>query len=142
MSTPAAHTGAAAPKRAEPRMLMTLEDLHARQKIAMPEEWHPFRYEAIDPDVMMITGMVAPPLLRGKYKGRPNFRKGDRTTQRKVAFTLDEHYRFQLRWEAEHAKCANCLGHGKTVKSAHVDGSRTYRTCDRCNGSGSPPKED
>lgn len=121
------------------KMFMTLMDEHARQKLGVSETWFPYHYEHVDPDLILITGMEAPLHERGKNRGHPNFRKGDRATKRKTGFSTREHYQFQCAWERSTGKCANCLGSGKTLASAHVNGDRTYRACFRCNSSGDAP---
>lgn len=136
------HTGNASQSGQEvrpPRMLMTMMDEHARHKLGMPETWQPYRYEHVDPDIVLITGMVAPLRTSGRDKGYPNFRKGDRTTERKTGFSTQEHFQFQRAWELRTGKCANCIGSGKVIAAAHADGTRAYRQCDRCEGSGKAP---
>ena len=122
-----------------PRMLMTMMDEHARHKLGMPETWHPFRYEHVDPDIVLITGMVAPLCTRGPNKGFPNFRRGDRKTENKTGFSAQEHVQVQRAWELRTGKCANCIGSGKITTAAHANGARAYRECERCKGSGDAP---
>lgn len=43
------------------------------------EGWYPWKFEAIHNGVLC-TGAVCPIRTRGPYKGRPNYRKADKTT--------------------------------------------------------------
>ena len=71
-----------------------------RKKFNLPDGWRWYAAEVVraesrrvrsDDDWVKITGAVAPPKLRGKSKGQPNWRKMDRTTKRDVFVQIGEY---------------------------------------------------
>lgn len=53
------------------------------QKLHGPN-WYPWYFEAIRGQGVMMTGAECPLITRGKNKGQPNFKKRDKSTERKV----------------------------------------------------------
>jgi hypothetical protein len=118
-------------------MRESLLEQHAREKAGQGPEWAVFRWEAIpEAKGSMLTGAVAPPLLSGKRKGRPNWKKLDKSTERRVFITHDEADAYMLAWERETGKCARCQGEGKQIAGWSRDEGARYRQCGVCGGNG------
>lgn len=107
----------------------------------VPANWRWFSVEWIGlkpHDVLLLKGAVPGAVFtRGKNKGKPNPAKY--TDKRELIITRSDLSATKARWEAETGKCSNCYGEGKTVASAHADGTRTYRGCNRCHETGLTP---
>ncbi|CAK0780603.1 hypothetical protein CCP4SC76_7480001 [Gammaproteobacteria bacterium] len=72
--------------------MSSLLDEHAKEKINAPPGWEVYRYHALgsgnDFFGFELTGAVAPLKTRGPYKGKPNWNRMDKTTQKTVYFRL------------------------------------------------------
>jgi hypothetical protein len=59
-------------------------DTFLRKKYKLPAEWRGFRWAVLDPleasPGLHVTGAVAPPKTRGRWKGEPNWRRMDKST--------------------------------------------------------------
>lgn len=127
-------------------MSFDLYELHARDKAGMPPEWKAFRWQALPLEsktalYFLVTGMIAPLRSKGKNKGRPNWRMGDRSTQRAVVLPIMEHEEWVRAWEILTGKCAKCGGEGQTMASCNfVTAEKTYRPCSGCAGTGKAPQ--
>lgn len=120
-------------------MAGNLLEEHAREKAGQGPEWAVYRWEAIpEAKGSMLTGAVAPPLKSGKSKGQPNWKKMDKTTERKVFISYQERDAFEAKWEAETGKCSQCEGKGQVSAGWSREEGRTYRNCKACGGSGLP----
>lgn len=118
-------------------MAGNLLEQQAREKAGQGPEWQVFRWEAIpEANGSMLTGAVAPPFPSGKYKGKPNFKQRDVTTEKRVLITKAEQAAYEARWEQETGKCARCEGEGKTVAGWSREEGQTYRPCRACGGTG------
>lgn len=123
---------------------MSLYHEHARDLLKMPPEWKMYRFEVMDHDnpirdarTICISGAVAPLITRGDHKGQPNWRKLDRSTDRKAYFTVAEHRTWVQTWEQNTGKCSQCEGSGSERLPTGRQGV-VIQTCGRCRGSGKP----
>jgi hypothetical protein len=117
---------------------LNLLEEQAREIAGMPSEWRVYLWESITAsggDGYMLTGAIAPNLKSGKYKGLPNWKKRDGSTERKVFISRADQLRWTLEWEHKTGKCARCVGTGKTVACVSQEGT-TYRDCATCHGTG------
>lgn len=122
---------------------MNLYSEHARELLGMPQEWRWYRIQAIgytqeDPAIKLIrvTGAIAPMKKRGKYKGLPNWKMCDRSTDKTAYFTPTEHDRWVREWENKTGKCADCTGSGKRhVGWSKAEGAK-YMPCKKCGETG------
>lgn len=55
-----------------------------------PGEWHAWLFTAAEQGGLFVTGACCPPITRGPRKGRPNYKKRDRNTERRVYLTKEE----------------------------------------------------
>ena len=82
---------------------------HAREKVQAPPEWEWFQLECLPRgargiQAYRVVGGVAPPITRGKNKGRPNWRREDRSQRREAYIGVDEHARWVRAWEERTGK--------------------------------------
>lgn len=123
-----------------------LLEMQARERAGMPDTWRIFRWECFPKtfrpeDVIYIelSGAVVPPKLAGKYKGQPNWRRRDRSTERTIVITIPDANKWASEWSARTGKCDNCTGSGKVFHSWNHETGTTYKTCRMCEGSGLQP---
>ena len=84
-----------------------------------------------------VIGAVCPVYVQGKKKGKPNYSKADKTTEKVITFTPKEHDDFVANWEALNKLCMKCKGKGSVATAWDKDkGAYNYRQCDRCHGTG------
>lgn len=118
-------------------MPVNLLEQQTREKAGQGPEWGVFLWEQLpEAKGMLLTGAIAPLLLSGKFKGKPNWKKRDLTTERRVFISYVEQATYEAKWEAETGKCARCEGEGKTVAGWSREAGQTYRSCVACNGTG------
>jgi hypothetical protein len=105
----------------------------ARRKLNKPDGWQVVRWEAIgDTDDLLIGGGVPVGIYqRGPRKGRPKFAPPFDQCVITKAELLTE----RLRFEADTGKCYACENGQEWAGWSRDDGNR-FRTCRRCNGSG------
>jgi hypothetical protein len=101
----------------------------ARKKLGAPPEWEWWSLEALSAGGVLVQGGIP----NNARKGRARW-KG--VAEDKLVITTEEKDAACAEYERESGKCWQCAGAGKTIASAHADGTRTYRTCSRCNGRG------
>lgn len=103
-----------------------------------PENWRWYQSEVKGErphHVFIVRGGVPGAVFKsGKYKGKPNPTKY--TDRRELVITDADMNAVKARWESETGKCSGCYGEGKTIASAHADGTRTYRDCKPCGATG------
>jgi len=116
-----------------------LMEMHARERAGMGEDWTVFLYRWMPPGgppiYLEMTGAVAPQYRTGPRKGRTNYRRRDRATERTVYIRVEEHDAWLARWEGETGQCRGCAGVGDKPWRSGPDGTET-RPCHRCGGSG------
>lgn len=114
-------------------------EMHAESKISI-EGWVAYSCEVKDSPYgkyFEVCGAVCPLYTKGNKKGRPNYSKADKSTQKSIAFTPKEHDEFVSKWETENSKCMMCDGKGEFARAWSVEkGAYNYKSCDRCNGIG------
>lgn len=121
--------------------MTNLLEIHAREKNGLPENWCIYAWERMPPPPMQhfywqIKGAVAPPFKSGPRKGKKNWKRRDKATDKTVAITYEEHKAWLAAWEQRTGKCSNCEGDGKEWAGwSQAEGSR-FRECSRCKGSG------
>lgn len=129
-------------------MQINLYTEHARELLKMPQAWEAYSFEVMPEEfhmhslaalppgsVICITGAVMPLITRGEHEGHPNWRKRDRSTDRKAYFTFAEHEAWKLAWEEKTGKCSHCVGEGRTVTRFSAT-AVTHQGCTRCGGTG------
>lgn len=120
-----------------------LIEIHAREKAGMPDTWRSWLWERVGPPeapypFIRLTGAVVPLLTRGPRKGKPNWRRKDKATERVVTITPDEHDAWATAWQARTGKCRDCMGEGRRPWSSSARDGTTYRSCKACEGTGVP----
>ncbi|NJN23040.1 MAG: hypothetical protein HC812_20025 [Leptolyngbya sp. RL_3_1] len=76
--------------------------IQAREKAGLPDNWNAWRFEVKDSPYgayLELTGAVCPPLKSGPRKGKPNWRKADKSTQRTVQLGGKEQADWLKGWE-------------------------------------------
>jgi len=68
--------------------MSTYLEEEAKRLVAI-EGWYPYEFERVENGIL-VTGAVFEPITRGPRKGRPNFRKMDKSTKRTVVVTTGE----------------------------------------------------
>lgn len=131
----------ATPQVITPSRRICLYDLHARERAGMPESWSIYRFEHKTPGGSIppyteLTGAVAPLLLSGPQKGRPNWKKMDKSTERTVCVTQSEHDAWCEAWEARTGKCRKCVGEGTRPDGWSKAEGQRWRECRDCGGTG------
>ncbi|MCM2310305.1 MAG: hypothetical protein NDI84_02780 [Steroidobacteraceae bacterium] len=116
---------------------------HAREILGMPPEWGGYQFEAIgrssvstQAKLLRVKGAVAPLTTKGKNKGRPNWRKADKATEREAFFTPAEHDEWCRQWEIRTGNCSQCMGKGEVFARWHVTEGTTYKPCKACDATG------
>lgn len=126
---------------AEPRKHYDFYNLHAREKLGMPDTWQWFRLEAKGENFTVITGAICTEVyLRGKRKGRTNWAKRDKETELPVTISRDEHKAWLLAWEKRTGECHQCSGNGQQWTGWSRDEGNKFRPCTRCDSTGAAPK--
>lgn len=69
---------------------------YVRDRMKMPNNWHAWKVRTEPmggPKCMsiVVTGACCPPILRGKRKGEPNYRKADLQTKFTISLTPREY---------------------------------------------------
>lgn len=114
---------------------MKLLEQHAREKINETDNWCIFRGEHINGGILL-SGAVAPKFVKGDHKGEINWKRLDRSTEKKVFIPTEEHEKWLEQWEKQTGKCSDCLGVGTRVCGwSKADGQR-YSKCNKCSGTG------
>ena len=113
----------------------------ARERAGMPVGWRWFRFESRPPEgpaqILILTGCMEPqPITRGKYKGTPNWKKRDRTTERTVYITPAERDEWLLKWERKTGKCSDCSGTGVRWCGWSGKHGAKYEPCKKCEATG------
>lgn len=115
-------------------------ELAAREKAHLPETWRVFHWQVLGHARVTLgyrlVGAVAPPKTRGKYKGKPNFDKLDKSTIRDVILLKAEYDSFVARWEVETGNCSRCQGSGQESAGWNVTDGPAYRPCSQCGATG------
>lgn len=115
-----------------------LLEIHAREVAKMPDEWEVYAWECIGEPVKVVEvkGCFKPPTItRGPRKGQSNWRKRDKTSERIVHITPEEHKAWIGKWVERTGLCVRCVGKGEVLASIGVSGT-TYRECPKCSGTG------
>jgi hypothetical protein len=115
-------------------------ELTAKRKANHPDGWWMFKWEKVGDDILLVTGAVCPPKKTGKYKGRPNYKGRDRSTEARIGLTYAEIDATRLAWEAETGKCSECQGSGQEWAGWSKDEGNRFRPCRRCGATGTAPK--
>jgi hypothetical protein len=117
----------------------------ARKKYNLPNDWEWYKMEALGAhgkyDAVKLTGAVAPKKTRGKYKGRPNWRKLDKRTECAVVITDVDIGLFKAAYERTTFNCHECAGSGQVWCGWSLDDGNRFRACSRCNATGKAPAE-
>lgn len=126
--------------------MKNLFEIHARKKLGMPEVWSVYSWECFPNtgEVLYyeVKGAIAPPRKRGRLKGRHNWIKRDKTTDKTCVITVAEHEQWIKEWEIDTGLCSNCVGEGKVFARWAKDQPVQYRQCRHCQGSGKLAKEE
>lgn len=104
----------------------------------LPEGWRLYSYKCLEDadNSALLKGCVEPPpKTTGKNKGRPNWSKVDKTTERTFIVSMRQKDAAVLHFESTTGDCHHCYGNGTEIASMGIHGT-TYRTCHRCKGSG------
>lgn len=120
------------------RERLNLLDECARERVGMGSEWSPFRYEALDGNdyPILITGAIAPVKTRGKNAGRRDWKKLDKSTERRIVITRTELRAWEEAWSVRTGLCSKCSGLGDVHAGWSRDTGNRYATCPVCKGSG------
>jgi hypothetical protein len=104
----------------------------ARAKLGASVAWEWYAIEVLNSarDVL-VTGGIPNAGVKGRRKWRG-------VTGEKVVVTQSEKDAAELEYESTTGNCRDCFGEKQTLAIFHVDGTRTYRPCHRCNATGSP----
>lgn len=65
-------------------------ELIAREKLCAPEQWSAWLFTVANQGGMFITGAICPPIITGKNKGKPNYRKRFKSTECTVYLSAEE----------------------------------------------------
>lgn len=106
----------------------------------LPEGWRWFHVRAVDGGDSIVTGAVCTMLFKsGPRKGRPNWDKRDRSTQREIVVTREQLQERRAQWERDTGKCVQCFGTKAEFASwSSIEGTKT-RPCRRCKETGVAP---
>lgn len=111
----------------------------AKEKAGLAADFHNYEWESLHPDTDGIDALrmefaKCPLLVRGKFKGRPNFRKA--TEYKTVWLTGDEITQRAAEWEKRTGKCSECEGTTQVFHSWNHETVTKFRPCDKCNATG------
>lgn len=111
-----------------------LLEMHARQRLGMPDSWRAFSFDTIREEGTIKSHRITGAVLRhGTLSGRHGLSSRDRNSDCTTTFTPGEHESWVRCWESRTGLCRTCLGSGQEIESAvHA----TYRRCQSCDGSG------
>jgi hypothetical protein len=105
----------------------------ASRKFTAPPGFAWYRWEAIGPDAVILTGCVSSGLYaKGPRKGRPKY---DGPPVRLVV-TQREYEAEVARYESETGKCARCGGDGQAWAGWHHETGHEFKACRRCAATG------
>lgn len=117
-------------------------NLYATEKLGMPDGWQWYSLEALGqyPNYTgsLVRGLVPATFERGKRKGLPDFKRGDKATELSFALTRQQLRDFQAEWEQREGKCSHCFGTGQEwIGWSKAEGSR-FKPCGQCGATGKP----
>jgi hypothetical protein len=98
-------------------------------------------------DGFLISGAVCTALFsRGPRKGRVNWAKRDRATEREIFISRADLEACQARWERETGKCRECFGTAQEWAGWSAKAGTIFKPCRRCEATGNaqtspPPSE-
>lgn len=130
------------PEASYPACRADLHEMHAREKLGMPDDWKIYLWEAL-PHVgatiyFHLVGSVAPIKSKGRYKGERDWKKEDKSTVRTVNISRLEHDAWLDCWEARTGKCRECVGRGQVVCRWSKAEGKSYAMCGVCGSTGKP----
>lgn len=104
----------------------------AREKVGITN-WKAYLWRVLDRNsgIFWLKGGVPKKIQIGKRKGENNWR-GVPTNV--VYVTKQECEAAYAKYEADTGNCGECLGGGKILRSAHINGTRIYDACPKCSG--------
>ena len=111
------------------------------QRIAhgLPDGWRFFRVESLSHGktlYMLFTGAVAPLCEKGNRKGKPDWKKRDKKTERQLIISLEDSKRWMAAWEQRTGLCSDCTGTGEVFLSWNIDTGTKMAQCHKCSGTG------
>ncbi len=117
----------------------------ARELANMGPDWTAYHW-SIGPGggvrlYVEVRGGVAPLKTRGPNKGRPNWKKEDKTKSRTVFIPIADYEKWATAWEDCTGKCQQCNGDGRELLRCGVNIDTEYGPCPRCKGTGAINKE-
>ena len=128
---------------------MRLLELHAREALGMGSTWyaHTFHAERNMADLSQtmyyqVSGRMAPLVTRGPRQGQPNWRKGEKETERTVYFTPQAQETWEQHWEQQTGQCRACVGEGAVLVRWSVEHGRETQPCQACEGTGGAQSAD
>lgn len=126
-------------------MNMDLLAEHAREKAKMPPAWKAFRWESfprgLEPTLYVeVTGEIAPLYTKGHLAGKPNWNKGDKSTQKTVVITGEAHKAWLEAYARHTGNCPLCAGEGKTLARWSKANGAEWKHCPKCDGTGRADK--
>lgn len=110
----------------------------ARRKAKGGPDWKVCKADTVG-DAVVIEGGVPRQLKSGKHKGLPTWR--DCKAFDKVIVTHDEIDREEDAYRDRTGNCDRCEGSGETLFRASADGTREYKPCRACVGTGKAKRE-
>jgi hypothetical protein len=118
--------------------MINLYELHARELAKMPDNWVMRQWKTMGQDygIILVIGICAPRFVRGKRKGHINFKKGDKTTEREIYYTKQEHDQWVTDWEFKTGLCSKCTGSGKVFSSWNIETGTKWKPCTACKETG------
>jgi hypothetical protein len=123
----------AEPARKAPNFL----ELQAREKLKMPPEWKAFLFECLPEQgptqVFKVEGSIPGVHARGKRKGEPDYRNGEKRATAYI--TIEEDRTWCKAWHIANNACVKCHGEGRRFVSASRE-EVTYRPCLACGEKG------
>lgn len=119
----------------------------AKEKAGMPDNWHAYAFKCLPEysrahEMVEIIGICAPLKSKGKHKGLPNYKAGDKSTLRTVYLTNAELDAWTLAWEQRTDLCIQCEGTGQEWAGWSAKDGTRYRPCRKCNATGKSKKEE
>jgi len=116
-----------------------LESL-ARRSLGQPETWSAFRWESLragnEAIGWKLRGAVAPPRLRGIAKGRPNWKRRDKSTECEIIISVAQYNAFETEWVKQTGRCPDCAGKATAFVGWSRDEGVKTRPCPECQGTG------